>query len=76
MSLVFLSLFTETTGYIFMNEVSLFIQRLVGLRYMVIIFFIGCHINNLVSYHRIGRISFVNFSVRSLNKTILINYLR
>ena len=73
MSLVFLSFLTETTGYVFMNEVSFFVQRLVGLRYMVIILFIGCHINNLVSYYRIGRVCFVNLSVRSLNKTILID---
>ena len=43
MFLIFLCLFKVTTGYISVKEMSFFIQRLIRLCYMVIIFFISCH---------------------------------
>ena len=73
MSLIFLCFFTETTGHISVNEVTFFIQRLIRLCYMVIIFLICCHINNIICYDRLGRICFVNSAVWCLNETILID---
>ena len=73
MTLILLSLFTETTGYILMNEVSFFVQRLIRLCYMVIILFICGHIYNLICYTRILRICFVDLTVRCLDKSVLID---
>ena len=73
MTLILLSLFAETTGYILMNEMSFFVQRLVGLCYMVIILFISGHIYNLICYTRILRICFVDLTVRCLDKSVLID---
>ena len=71
--LVLLCLLAVTTGNVLMNEVSLFIQWLIRLCYMVIIFLIRCHIYNLIGYTRVGRICFVNLSVRSLYEAVLID---
>ena len=73
MTLILLSLFTETTGYILMNEMSFFVQRLIRLCYMVIILFISSHIYNLICYTRILRICFVDLAVWCLNKSVLID---
>ena len=73
MLLVLLCLLAVTTGNVLMNEVSLFIQRLIRLCYMVIIFLIRCHVYNLIGYTRVGRICFVDLSVRSLYEAVLID---
>ena len=73
MLLVLLSLLTVTTGDILMKEMSLFVQRLIRLCYMVIIFLIRCHVYNLIGYTRVGRICFVDLSVRCLYETVLID---
>ena len=71
--LVLLCLLAVTTGNVLMNEVSLFIQWLIRLCYMVIIFLIRCHVYNLIGYTRVGRICFVDLSVRSLYEAVLID---
>ena len=73
MFLIFLCLFKVTTGYISVKEMSFFIQRLIRLSYMVIIFFISCHINNFISYSRIGRICLIDSAVRSLDKSVFVD---
>ena len=73
MLLVLLCLLTVTTGDILMKEMSLFVQRLIRLCYMVIIFLIRCHVYNLIGYTRVGRICFVDLSVRCLYETVLID---
>ena len=70
--LVFLSLITETTRYILMNEMSFLIQRLIRLCYMIIIFFIRSHIYYLFGYDRILRICFVNLTIWSFNESIFV----
>ena len=72
-SFVFLCLFTVTTGYILMKEMSFFIQRFVRLCYMIIIFLISCHINNFVCNTRILRICFVDLTIWSFHKSVFIN---
>ena len=72
-SFVFLCLFAETTGYILSDEISVLIQRLISLCYMVIILFICSHIYNLVCDTRILRIGFINYTVWSLHEAILID---
>ena len=52
---------------------SLFIKLGISLCNIVVIFLICCEITNLICYDRILRICLVNNSVRSLNKTILID---
>ena len=71
--LIFLCFFTETTGYILMKEMSLFIQRLIRLSYMIVIFFICCHVYNFIRYDRICRICFIDSTIWSLNKSIFVN---
>ena len=71
--LVSLRLVSVTSGYIFMNKMSLCVQRLICLRYMVIILFIGRHVDNLFGYPRILRIAPVNDTVGCLDKPVLIN---
>ena len=73
LAFIFLCLISVTTGYILMKEMSLFIQRLIRLCYMIIILFICCHIDNLICDTRIFRICFIDFTIRSLNETVLVN---
>ena len=40
---------------------------------MIIVFFVRCHIDDLIGDHRIFRISLVNLSVRSLYKAVLVD---
>ena len=56
-----------------MDEMSFFIQRLVGLRYCIIIFLIRGQINDIICYHRILRICFIYFTIWSFDKSILVN---
>ena len=74
MFLVFLCLFTETTGYVLVHEMTFFIERFIRLCYMVIIFLICCHINNFICYDWVSRIRLVNSAVWCLNETILIDF--
>ena len=60
-------------GYIFVQEMSLRIERLGSLRDVVVILLIGRHIDNFIRYNRILRIGLINPPERRLNKTILIN---
>ena len=71
--LVLLCLLTVTSGNVLMKEMSLFVQRLIRLCYMIIIFLVRCHVYNFICYTRVGRICFINFSVRSLYETVLID---
>ena len=73
LSLVLLCLFTVTTGNIFVKEMSLFIQRLIRLCYMVVIFFICCHVDNFFCDNRVRRICLINLTIRSLDKSIFVN---
>ena len=52
---------------------SILIQFFVRLRYMVIIFLIRSHVYNFVCNTRIVFIWFINLTVRSLNKSVLVN---
>ena len=63
-------LLAETTGYVIVNKVSILVQRLVRLCYDEVILFVSCQVNNFVCYTRVGRICFINQTVRSLNKTV------
>ena len=56
-----------------MDKVSFFVQRLIGLRNMVVILFICGHIDNLVCNPRIFWICFVDLTVRSFHKTVLVD---
>ncbi len=40
---------------------------------MVVIFFIRCHVYNFIGYLRIFRIGLINLTIRSLNKTVLVD---
>ena len=73
MALVLLRLFAVTTGYVLVDEVSLFVQRLVRLRYMVVILLVRGHIYNLIGNTRVLRIRVVNLAVRSLHEAVLVN---
>ena len=73
LTLIFLGLFSVTTGYIFTDEMSFFIQRLIRLSHMVVILFIGSHVYNFVCYPWILGIRLVDLSVRSLDKSIFID---
>src|SRR5699024_8882091 len=66
-------LFAVTTGYVLVDEVSLFVQRLVRLRYMVVILLVRGHIYNLIGNTRVLRIRVVNLAVRSLHEAVLVN---
>ena len=70
---IFLCFFAETTGYVLMNEMSFFIQRLVRLCYMIVIFFICCHVNNFFRYDRICRIFFIDSAIWSLDESIFVD---
>jgi len=72
-SLIFLCFIQITSRYIFMNKMTFFIQRLIRLRYMVIVFFVRSHVNYFIRYSRILRITLVDPAIRSLYKTIFIN---
>ena len=72
-SLKFRCLFTETTGYIFTNEMTFFVQTLIRLCNVVTVFFVCRHINNFICYTWILRIRVVYFTIWSLNKSILVN---
>ena len=56
-----------------MNEMTFGIQWLIGLCYMVVIFFIRCHIYNFVCNDRILRIIMINLTVWCFYKSILVN---
>ncbi len=56
-----------------MNKMSFFIQRLIRLCYMVIIFFIRSHVNYFICYSRVLWICLINTTIRSFHKTIFIN---
>ena len=70
---VFLCLIAETTGYVVPFKVPFIIQRLISLCYMVIVLFVGCHVYNLIRYPRVFGIGMIYLSVRSLNKSVLID---
>ena len=72
-SLIFLCLFTVTTGYILTDKMSLCIQSLIRLCHMIIIFFIRSHIYDFIRNDRILRICLVDLSVRSLDKSVLVD---
>ena len=56
-----------------MHKVSILIQKLIGLCYMVIIFFIRRHIDYFVCNPGILRIRFIHLSVWCLYKSIFID---
>ncbi len=56
-----------------MDKISIFIQRFIRLRYMVIIFFISRHIDNFICNTRILWICLINFTVRSFHKSVFID---
>ena len=67
------SLLTETTGYTLAHEMAFFIQLFVRLCNNITIFLICRQINNIVGNTRISRICLINFTIRCLDKSILIN---
>ena len=67
------SLFTVTAGYRVVYKVSVLINRLVGLCYSIVIFFIGRQIDNLIRYPRIFRVGFIQLTIWGFNKSILVN---
>ena len=71
-SVNFDDVFTVTTGYFLMNEVAFCIQRFVGLRYVVVFFFVSGNVNELVCYARFVA-ALVYFSVRRFNETVFID---
>ena len=71
--LIFLCLIQITTGYGITDEMSFLIQRLIRLCYMVIILFVCGHVDNFVCDTRILRIGFIDLTVRSLNKSVLVD---
>ena len=73
MSLIFLCLLAETTGYILVDKMSLCVQGLVRLSHMVVVFLIRRHVDNFISYYRILGIGLVDLAVRSLNETVLVD---
>ena len=52
---------------------SLFIQRLISLRYCIVIFFIRRQVDYVVRYYRILLICFVYFTIRRLDKAVFID---
>ena len=56
-----------------MNEMSFFIQRLIRLCHMIIIFFVSSHINYFICYSRVLWICLINPTIRCFHKTIFIN---
>ena len=71
--LIFLCLIQITTGYGITDEMSFLIQRLIRLCYMVVILFVCGHVDNFVCDTRILRIGFIDLTVRSLNKSVLVD---
>ena len=72
-SLIFLCLFTITTGYILMQEVSFLIQWCIRLCYMIVVLFICCHIHNIFCNDRVHRICFVDLTIWSFNESIFVD---
>ena len=73
MSLIFLCLLAETTGYILVDKMSLCVQRLIRLSHMVVVFLIRRHVDNFIGYYRVLRIGLIDPAVRSLNETVLVD---
>ena len=49
------------------------IQRLIGLRHVIIVFLIGSHVYDFFRNYRVGRIVMVDLAVWRLDKAILVN---
>src|SRR5699024_10281328 len=73
LTLIFLSFFSVTSGYILTDKMSFFIQRLISLSHMVVILFISSHIYYFICHPRIFGIRLVDLSVRSFNESILVD---
>ena len=56
-----------------MDKMSFRIQRLIGLRHMIIVFLIGSHVYDFFRNYRVGRIVMVDLAVWRLDKAILVN---
>ena len=72
-SLVLLGLISVTAGYIFTDEMSFFIQLLIRLRYVVIVFLVRSHIFYLIGNPRVLRIRFIDLTIRCLHESILVD---
>ena len=70
---IVLCLLLITGGYTFTHKISVVIQRCGCLCNIIVILFIGRHINNLIRYLRILRIALINLTVGSFHKTILVD---
>ena len=70
---IFLGLCPVTAGNGVSYEMSLLVQLLVCLCYMVIIFFIRSHINYFIRNDRILRIGLVDLTIRCFDETILVD---
>ena len=62
-----------TTGYHVTNEMSVLIQRLVCLCYVIIILLVSGHVDHLVRNAGILRVGLVNLTIRSLHEAIFID---
>ena len=67
------SLIPVTSGNIIMDEMTFFIQRLIGLCHCVIIFLIRSHVCYFIRNDRIFRIALVHLTIRSFNKSVFID---
>ena len=72
-ALVLLSLLSVTAGHILIDEMSLRVQRRISLSHMVIIFFIGGHVDHFIRNSGILGIRFIHLPVRRLHESILVN---
>ena len=72
MSVYFDDFFSVTTGYFLMNEVTFFIQRFVGLRYVVVFFFISCYVDEFICNARFIA-AVIYFSIGSFDKAVFVD---
>ncbi len=62
-----------TAGYVVVNKISVLIQLRGSLCYMIVIFLIRCHVDNIISYSGSVRVVLVDLSVRSFDEAVLID---
>ena len=62
----------ETSGYVVVDEVSFFVQRLIRLSYNEIVLFVCSQIYHLISNLWIRCVSLIDHTVRCFNKAVLV----